>query len=48
MDLKEIHQAKIIVEMATLTVHDIYINAGSVADLKTLIAEMIEEARRAG
>ena len=48
IDLKEIHQAKIIVEMATLTVHDIYINAGSVADLKTLIAEMIEEARRAG
>ena len=48
IDLKEIHQAKIIVEMATLTVHDIYINAGSVADLKTLIAEMIEKARRAG
>lgn len=48
IDLKEIHQAKIIVEMATLTVHDIYINAGSVTDLKTLIAEMIEEARRAG
>lgn len=48
IDLKEIHQAKIIVEMATLTVHDIYINAGSVADLKTLIAEMIEEARRVG
>ena len=48
IDLKEIHQAKITVEMATLSVHDIYINAGGVEDLKSLIAELIEEARRAG
>ena len=46
IDLKEIHQAKITVEMATLTVNDIYINAGEGINLKDLIAELLEEARR--
>lgn len=46
IDLKEIHQAKITVEMATLSVNDIYINAGEGVNLKELIAELIEEARR--
>ena len=48
IDLKEIHQAKITVEMATLSVNDIYINAGEGVNLKELIAELLEEARRAG
>ena len=48
IDLKEIHQAKITVEMATLSVNDIYINAGDGINLKELIAELLEEARRAG
>lgn len=46
IDLKEIHQAKITVEMATLSVNDIYINAGEGVNLKELIAELLEEARR--
>ncbi len=45
IDLKEIHQAKITVENATLSVNDIYINAGSTLNLKEFIAEMIEQAR---
>ena len=48
IDLKEIHQAKITVEMATLSVNDIYINASEGVNLKELIAELLEEARRAG
>jgi len=48
IDLKEIHQAQITVQMATLKVNDIYINAESALDLKELIAQMIEEARKAG
>lgn len=46
IDLKEIHQAKITVEMATLSVNDIYINASEGVNLKELIAELLEEARR--
>jgi len=48
IDLKEIHQAQITVQMATLSVRDIYINSERVTDFKGLIAEMIEEARKAG
>ncbi|MGP1439676.1 MAG: phage tail tape measure protein [Treponema sp.] len=48
IDLKEIHQAKITVENATLNVRDININAESALNLKELIAQMIEEARQAG
>ncbi|MGP1520227.1 MAG: phage tail tape measure protein [Treponema sp.] len=47
IDLKEIHQAKITVENATLNVRDININAESALNLKELIAQMIEEARQA-
>ena len=45
IDLKEIHQAQITVMNATLSVHDININAESALNLKELIAEMIETAR---
>lgn len=48
IDLKEIHQAQITVQNATLNVRDININAESALNLKELIAEMIEEARKAG
>ncbi|MGP1414685.1 MAG: phage tail tape measure protein [Treponema sp.] len=48
IDLKEIHQAKITVENATLNVRDININAESALNLKELISQMIEEARKAG
>ncbi|MGP1438297.1 MAG: phage tail tape measure protein [Treponema sp.] len=48
IDLKEIHSAQITVLNATLTVRDININTESALNLKELIAEMIEEARKAG